>query len=79
MKSLPSQVLAYPRTKEFSESTVPAGLTRQHDTKAGVWVSNRPPAFASTSSSCETPEHAKGARTPFVPSSSVSLLPDDYF
>ncbi len=37
MKSLPSNVTAYQRTKEFSETTVPAALTRRHDTKAGVW------------------------------------------
>ena len=37
MKSLPPNVVPYQRTKEFSETTVPPGLTRRHDTKAGVW------------------------------------------
>ena len=37
MKSLPPDVTSYRRTPEFTESTVPAALTRQHDTKAGVW------------------------------------------
>ena len=37
MKSLPTNVVPYQRTKEFTESTVPAGLLRRHDTKAGVW------------------------------------------
>lgn len=37
MKSLPANVAAYQRTKEFTASSVPAALTRQHDTKAGVW------------------------------------------
>jgi tellurite resistance-related uncharacterized protein len=37
MRSLPKTVEAYQRTKEFSAATVPAGLTREHDTKAGVW------------------------------------------
>jgi len=37
MKSLPSHVRAYQRTKEFTETTIPAGLTSRHSTKAGVW------------------------------------------
>lgn len=37
MKSLPNDVVAYQRTKEFSEETVPAGLLRSHTTKAAVW------------------------------------------
>lgn len=37
MKSLPANVTAYQRTKEFSETTIPAGLLRRHNTKAGVW------------------------------------------
>ena len=37
MKSLPSAVAFYRRTPEFTEDTVPAGLTRAHRTKAGVW------------------------------------------
>ena len=37
MKSLPTDVAFYQRTREFSESTIPAGLLRRHTTKAGVW------------------------------------------
>ena len=37
MKSLPTNVLAYQRTPEFSAESVPAGLRRSHTTKAGVW------------------------------------------
>lgn len=35
--SLPGNVVSYRRTPEFSEATVPAGLTRAHSTKDGVW------------------------------------------
>ena len=38
MKSLPDDVRAYKRTPEFTETTVPAGLERRHNTKAGVWA-----------------------------------------
>jgi tellurite resistance-related uncharacterized protein len=37
MKSLPPDVVAYRRTPEFSEATVPAALRRAHTTKSGVW------------------------------------------
>ncbi|MEM9177761.1 MAG: DUF1971 domain-containing protein [Myxococcota bacterium] len=37
MKTLPDAAQAYKRTPEFTETTVPAGLERRHDTKAGVW------------------------------------------
>ena len=37
MKSLPPRLAAYRRTPEFSEDSIPAALTRQHATKAGVW------------------------------------------
>ena len=37
MKSLPEGVKPYQRTKDFTEETVPAGLTSSHRTKAGVW------------------------------------------
>lgn len=37
MKSLPDQVVSYKQTPEFSESTIPAGLLKHHQTKAGVW------------------------------------------
>lgn len=38
MKSLPNDVRSYKRTPEFTEATVPVGLVRRHDTKAGVWA-----------------------------------------
>jgi tellurite resistance-related uncharacterized protein len=37
MPALPPEVAAYKRTATFTESTVPAGLLRDHRTKAGVW------------------------------------------
>jgi tellurite resistance-related uncharacterized protein len=37
MKFLPTSILAYKRTPEFTERTVPAGLLRSHQTKDGVW------------------------------------------
>lgn len=37
MRALPTDVEAYDRTREFTESTVPAGLLRDHRTKPGVW------------------------------------------
>lgn len=37
MKSLPANAVAYKRTAEFTETTVPAGLLRSHTTKAGTW------------------------------------------
>ena len=36
-QSLPDTVAAYRRTDEFTEASVPAALTRAHNTKAGVW------------------------------------------
>lgn len=38
MKDLPANVVAYHRTADFSESTIPAGLRAAHTTKAGVWA-----------------------------------------
>ncbi len=38
MRSLPSDVVVYQRTDEFSELTVPAALRKRHSTKAGVWA-----------------------------------------
>lgn len=38
MKSLPADVAPYQRTEEFTQSTVPPGLERRHNTKAGVWA-----------------------------------------
>ena len=37
MKVLPEGLVAYDRTREFNEQTVPAGLQRRHTTKSGVW------------------------------------------
>ncbi|MCB2427701.1 DUF1971 domain-containing protein [Methylophaga pinxianii] len=37
MKSLPDNVVAYKRTPEFHEGTIPSGLLNQHQTKDGVW------------------------------------------
>lgn len=37
-QSWPADLVAYKRTPEFTETTVPAGLLRQHSTKAGVWA-----------------------------------------
>lgn len=37
MKSLPDNVIAYKRTPEFDESTIPPGLLNSHQTKEGVW------------------------------------------
>jgi tellurite methyltransferase len=34
---LPKNVKPYKRTPEFTEQTVPDGLTRDHSTKAGIW------------------------------------------
>ncbi|MCX7585789.1 DUF1971 domain-containing protein [Phenylobacterium sp. 58.2.17] len=35
--SFPNDVVAYRRTPEFDETTTPAGLLGEHNTKAGVW------------------------------------------
>lgn len=37
MKSLPDNVSPYKRTPEFQASTIPTGLLKDHQTKAGVW------------------------------------------
>jgi tellurite resistance-related uncharacterized protein len=34
----PNDFAPYKRTPEFTEATVPAGLTSNHSTKAGVWA-----------------------------------------
>src|SRR5579863_6726435 len=36
--SLPAGVAAYRRTPIFDQDTIPAGLRREHRTKAGVWA-----------------------------------------
>lgn len=37
MSALPPGAVAYKSTPVFTEDTVPAGLLRDHTTKAGVW------------------------------------------
>ena len=37
MKDLPTAVLSYKRTPVFTNETVPKGLLRAHQTKAGTW------------------------------------------
>ncbi len=37
MKPLPEGLSAYKRTATFTEETLPAGLTSEHRTRAGVW------------------------------------------
>jgi tellurite resistance-related uncharacterized protein len=37
MKNIPDSVAPYKKTPEFTEATVPAGLLKDHQTKAGVW------------------------------------------
>lgn len=37
-RSWPDDLVAYKSTPLFTEATVPAGLLRAHETKAGVWA-----------------------------------------
>lgn len=37
MKELPEGLVSHKRTPDFTETTVPRGLLRDHRTKAGVW------------------------------------------
>jgi tellurite resistance-related uncharacterized protein len=37
MKDLPGNVTSYNRTPEFTRATIPKGLLRRHQTKAGTW------------------------------------------
>jgi tellurite resistance-related uncharacterized protein len=37
MKTLPKKLVAYKRTPEFTDLSVPEGLLHAHTTKAGVW------------------------------------------
>ena len=37
MKQIPNNLNAYKRTPEFDQNTVPAGLLKSHQTKAGTW------------------------------------------
>jgi tellurite resistance-related uncharacterized protein len=38
LKSLPPNLVAYQRTPDFTEATIPGALRRRHTTKAGVWA-----------------------------------------
>lgn len=38
MKQLPTDVSPYKKTPEFSETSVPKGLTNAHNTKTGTWA-----------------------------------------
>jgi tellurite resistance-related uncharacterized protein len=38
MDGLPSDLVAYRRSPEFDQNTLPAALQRQHSTKPGVWA-----------------------------------------
>ena len=38
MQSLPARAQPYKRTPTFTERTVPAGLLKEHTTKAGTWA-----------------------------------------
>jgi len=38
MAVIPSTAIAYKRTPDFTEASVPAGLLRAHRTKPGVWA-----------------------------------------
>ncbi len=37
MKTLPGDLVAYKKTPTFTELTVPTGLLKAHQTKAGTW------------------------------------------
>jgi tellurite resistance-related uncharacterized protein len=37
MKALPEDVIAYKKTPEFDELSIPKGLLNAHQTKQGVW------------------------------------------
>ncbi|NOX51040.1 MAG: DUF1971 domain-containing protein [Gammaproteobacteria bacterium] len=37
MKKLPSSVVSYKKTPTFSQDTIPAGILKAHQTKAGTW------------------------------------------
>ena len=38
MKQLPDGIGLYKQTPEFNESTIPAGLLKDHQTKEGTWA-----------------------------------------
>jgi len=37
MKTLPPNAVAYKRTADFTDASVPAALLREHSTKPGAW------------------------------------------
>jgi tellurite resistance-related uncharacterized protein len=37
MKKIPASAKPYKKTPEFTEETIPAGLLKAHQTKAGTW------------------------------------------
>ena len=37
VKPLPQNVTAYSQTPEFNQTTIPTGLLKAHQTKAGTW------------------------------------------
>ena len=37
MQSLPKDFVSYKKTPDFNENTVPKGLLKAHQTKAGTW------------------------------------------
>lgn len=37
MKDLPTDVISYSKTPEFTRATIPKGLLRSHRTKEGTW------------------------------------------
>ncbi|TQV77872.1 DUF1971 domain-containing protein [Denitrobaculum tricleocarpae] len=37
MKELPEGLVSHKRTADFTETTIPLGLLKDHQTKAGVW------------------------------------------
>ncbi len=37
MKALPKGLVPYKRTADFTQTTLPRGLLKDHNTKAGVW------------------------------------------
>ena len=39
MKTLPTELVAYKKTPTFTADTIPPGLRRAHQTKAGTWGS----------------------------------------
>ena len=38
MKPMPPDFIAYKRTRTFTNTDLPAALTRRHDTKPGAWA-----------------------------------------